>query len=111
MSDHSKVVAFTGRPKPPAAGKGRPKGKPNKTTALLKDAIIKAADAEGENGKGKGGLTGYLCFLARKHPASFAVLLGKVLPTQITGNDGGPVEVLTKEARDAAVVAALRAGS
>ncbi|ULJ74557.1 hypothetical protein L2W42_21240 (plasmid) [Rhizobium gallicum] len=35
--------------KPPAAGKGRVKGTPNKTTALLKDAIIKAAETVGED--------------------------------------------------------------
>jgi hypothetical protein len=31
--------------RPPAAGKGRPKGSKNKTTALLKDAILMAANA------------------------------------------------------------------
>ena len=33
--------------KPPAAGKGRPKGSPNKTTALAKEAIALAADRLG----------------------------------------------------------------
>ncbi len=37
-------------------GPGRPKGVPNKTTALLKDAILKAAEGAG----GQGGLVGYL---------------------------------------------------
>lgn len=69
------------------AGKGRPKGSPNKTTALLKDAILKAAEAAG----GDDGLIGYLRTQARENPASFLTLLGKVLPMQVTGEDGGPV--------------------
>lgn len=86
--------------KPPAAGKGRVKGTPNKTTALLKDAIIKAAEAVGEDRKGKGGLIGYCKFLAAKEPKAFATLLGKVLPTQVTGEGGGPIS-LTILAEDA----------
>jgi hypothetical protein len=71
--------------KPPAAGKGRVKGTPNKTTALLKDAIIKAAEAAGSDKAGKGGLIGYCTFLAKDEPKAFAQLLGKVMPLQITG--------------------------
>jgi hypothetical protein len=41
--------------RPPAAGKGRPKGSKNKTTALLKDAILMAANAAH-----KDGMVGYL---------------------------------------------------
>lgn len=70
-------------------GSGRPKGAPNKTTALLKDAIIKAAEAQGDDGKD--GLVGYCTFLAREEPKAFAQLLGKVLPMQVTGEDGGPL--------------------
>lgn len=72
-------------------GPGRPKGSPNRTTALLKDAIIKAAEAAGEDMNGKGGLTGYCTFLATNEPKAFAQLLGKVLPMQVTGESGGPV--------------------
>lgn len=93
----SKVVRSADRPKPPAAGKGRVKGTPNKTTALLKDAIIKAAEAAGENMNGKGGLVGYCTFLATKEPKAFAQLLGKVLPMQITGEDDGPLQVVVKQ--------------
>lgn len=75
------------------AGPGRPKGSPNKTTALLKDAIIKAAEAVGEDGNGKGALTGYLTFLAKGEPKAFSGLLGKVLPMQITGEGDGPLQV------------------
>lgn len=77
----SKVVPDSGKPKPPAAGKGRPKGAVNKTTALLKDAILKAAEEAG----GKDGLVGYLKTQASANPQSFLPLLGKVLPMQVAG--------------------------
>lgn len=71
-------------------GPGRPKGVPNKTTALLKDAILEAAEKAG----GKGGLVGYLTTQAMENPQSFMPLLGKVLPMQVTGEDGGPLQVI-----------------
>lgn len=68
------------------AGPGRPKGVPNKTTALLKDAILQAAtDA------GNGDLVSYLATQAVASPAAFLSLLGKVLPMQITGLNGGAI--------------------
>ena len=72
-----------------ASTPGRKKGQVNKTTALLKDAILKAAEAAG----GKGGTVAYLTDQAKDNPAAFLSLLGKVLPTQISGEDGGPVRV------------------
>jgi hypothetical protein len=74
--------------KPPAAGMGRKKGVPNKTTALLKDAILKAAEGAG----GKEGLVGYLQAQAKKKNAGpFLALLGKVLPTQVSGDADNPI--------------------
>lgn len=75
-------------------GKGRPKGSPNKTTALLKDAILEAARQAGQEfgGEEKDGLISYLKLQAMENPVSFNTLLGKVLPMQVTGEDGGPVE-------------------
>lgn len=75
------------------AGPGRPKGSSNKTTTVLKDAILLAATSVGEDGKGKNGLTGYLILLAKAQPKAFATLLGRVLPMQITGTDDGPLVV------------------
>ena len=66
---------------------GRRRGTPNRTTALLKDAILEAAT----NAGGVGGLVGYLEQQAKDSPQSFLQLLGKVLPMQVTGDDGGPV--------------------
>lgn len=81
-----KAAPAPGQPakrKPPNAGKGRTKGAPNKITALLKEAIILAAQAHGENGKGKGKLVGYCKMLAKDEPKAFCGLLGRVLPLQI----------------------------
>jgi hypothetical protein len=74
---------------------GRAKGTPNKTTALLKDAILKAAEAAGGPSKGDhpGGIVAYLETQAKANPGPFLALLGKVLPLQVTGGDGGPVQV------------------
>ena len=65
---------------------GRKKGTPNKTTALLKDAILRAADDAG----GTDGMIGYLTKQAKDNPGPFMSLLGKVLPMQVegTGDDG-----------------------
>jgi hypothetical protein len=60
---------------------GRVAGTPNKTTALLKDAILKAAEMAG----GEEGLVGYLETQATESPTAFLSLLGKVLPLQIKG--------------------------
>lgn len=75
---------------------GRAKGTPNKTTAALKEAVIRAAELTGSDGKGKGKLTGYCQFLAVSEPKAFAMLLGKVLPLQIAGGDGGPLQVIVQ---------------
>jgi hypothetical protein len=71
-------------------GPGRPKGSVNKTTALLKDAILKAAQTAG--GGGEDGIANYLAERAIDTPGPFLALLGKVLPMQVTGEDGGPVK-------------------
>lgn len=73
-------------------GPGRPKGVPNKTTALLKDAILQAAEQAG----GDGGLVDYLKVQALANPQSFLPLLGKVLPMQVTGEEGGAVEMVVR---------------
>lgn len=66
---------------------GRKKGTPNKTTKLLKDAILLAAEKAGDD-VGDEGMVSYLKSQARENPGPFMSLLGKVLPTQVTGADG-----------------------
>jgi hypothetical protein len=71
---------------------GRQKGTPNKTTALLRDAILQAAEEAGEGE----GLVAYLKVQAIDNPGPFMSLLGKVLPTQVTGDsEGGPIKIIT----------------
>lgn len=73
---------------PPKATKSR-KGVPNKATAQIKDMIIQALD-------GAGGVN-YLieCATNDKSKAAFLGLVGKVLPLQITGADGGAIQAVT----------------
>lgn len=71
------------------AGPGRPKGVPNKTTQLLKDAILKAAQDAG----GDDGMVGYLTIQAKANPGPFMALLGKVLPMQLVGDVDAPIEI------------------
>lgn len=74
---------------------GRKKGTPNKTSGLLKEAIILAAQQAG--GKiypdDEDGLVAYCRFLATEEPKAFSTLLGRVLPMQVTGENGGAIEV------------------
>lgn len=92
----NKQVGDTGRRKPPAAGKGRPKGSLNKTTAKLKDAILLAAEKSGGDTKGAGGLVGYLKRVADEDVKAFSGLLGKVLPIQVAGDKENPLVTVTR---------------
>lgn len=85
--------------KPPAAGRGRPKGAPNKTTAAVKDMIL-AALAK------KGGAK-YLEEQADANPTAFLTLIGKLIPLDVKTDN--TVTLVIKQQRDAAVSAALRA--
>ena len=61
---------------------------PNKVTADIKAMVLGALDrAGGEE---------YMLEQARNNPNAFLTLVGKVLPTQITGPNGGPVQVDAK---------------
>ena len=84
MADEPKLGPNRGN-----AGKGRPKGSPNKITADLKRAILEAAEAAG----GPLGTVGYLTVQATENPASFMTLLGKVLPLDVNGNVGFTVTI------------------
>jgi hypothetical protein len=71
------------------AGKGRPKGSVNKTTAILKDAILMAAQRAG--GGEEDGIVNYLETQARENPGPFLSLLGKVLPMTVAGDKDNPI--------------------
>jgi len=70
---------------------GRQKGTPNKSTALLKDAILLAAQKAG--GDTDTGLVDYLTVQASENPGPFMSLLGKVLPMQFAGDPDAPISI------------------
>lgn len=63
------------------AGKGRPKGAENKNTRAIKDMILAALDAKG----GQAWLEKQMV----ENPTAMLSLIGKIIPTQITGGDEG----------------------
>lgn len=65
---------------------GRQKGTPNKQTAAIKDMIVQALDNAGG--------AEYLQRQASENPAAFMTLVGKVLPMQVTGEDGGALQIV-----------------
>ncbi len=74
-------------------GKGRPKGRPNKTTTAVKEAIIAAANAAHDDG-----MLGYLTQQANDNPVAFMTLLGKVIPLQIAGDKENPLQIVISHA-------------
>lgn len=81
------------RPKGLPKTGGRQKGTTNKSTAELKDMILQALD-------GAGGV-GYLQEQANKSPSAFLTLIGKVLPLQVTGPNGGGIVIEVRRFSDA----------
>ena len=65
----------------------------NKTSALLKDAILEAAHTAG----GREGLVGYSVVQARENPVAFIGLLGKLVPSQIAAEVTQCVPKVTAE--------------
>jgi hypothetical protein len=72
---------------------GRTKGTPNKVNAAVKEAIVSAFN--------KVGGEDYLVGIAKTDPRTFCALLGKVMPTQLTGAGDGPIRV-ANEGRESA---------
>ena len=77
-SKPNKIVKNNPKVKPPSAGRGRPKGAPNKNTKALKDMILGALD--------KAGGEDYLQRQADENPNAFLSLIGRVLPTEMKGS-------------------------
>lgn len=74
-----------GQPRTP--GSGRKPGSRNLTSQKLKEIVFEALQQQ------EGGAIGYLKAQAVQEPRAFLSLLGKLLPTQITGEDGDPVRI------------------
>lgn len=81
VNNQSKPKSGRGGPRP---GSGRPKGVPNKLSGDVKAMILKALDDAGG--------AEYLLDRAKDNPAAFMTLVGKVLPMQVTGADGGAIK-------------------
>jgi len=71
----SKIVKNSAKPKPPAAGKGRPPGSANKITKSIRESIEAAF-------QGVGGVD-FLMRQAEENPQAFMTLLGKIIPSQV----------------------------
>lgn len=72
-----------GQPRP--ANAGRKKGTENKVTSDIKAMIVGALAAKGGQA--------YLERQADENPVAFMGLLGKVLPMQVTGENGGALVI------------------
>ena len=64
---------------------GKTRGRPKKKPLTVKDMLLSAL-------QGAGGAA-YLTKQAEENPRAFLSLLGKVLPMQVTGEDGGAVKM------------------
>lgn len=84
MSDSKDVKSATGRRRPPAAGIGRKKGVLNKSTAAVKEALRLAF-------QGIGGVPELQAW-AKDNQTEFYKLWAKMLPLEISGPDGGPIQ-------------------
>jgi hypothetical protein len=66
-------------------GKGRKKGVPNKATATIKAAFLEAFQQ-------RGGVPALMKW-ADDEPTEFYKLASKLIPTEVSGPDGGPVQI------------------
>jgi len=71
------------RPKGQPKVGGRQKGTPNKLTADVKAMVLKALD--------RAGGVDYLWEQSQANPNAFLTLVGKILPTQISGDPDSPI--------------------
>ena len=75
-------------------GAGRKIGANGKINKLIREAVLEAADNVGSDGKGKGGMVGYLQERAIDQPQAFMGLLGRAMPMQVEGSgDDGSIEI------------------
>jgi hypothetical protein len=88
---------------------GRPKGTPNRTTAMLRQIIFMAGELEGSNQKGKDGLLGYVRALARYEKKTYVTLLAKCLPQRIQA-DLDPASLIARMMQTAAATRSAREG-
>lgn len=71
------------------SGQGRPKGVPNKLTASVKEAIEAAAQGLGGGAR----LEAWAREAPENEKAFWTTIYPKLLPLQVTGKDGGPLQI------------------
>ena len=81
---------------PPKAGAGRPKGAMNKTTMAAKEALTFAFEGLG----GAQRLVDWCKEEPKNESAFWTAIYPKLLPLQVTGKDGGPIQTVTIKAED-----------
>ena len=67
----------------PKRPRGRPKGATNQLTRNLKEAILGGCEDCGLDGKGTGGLRGYMKRLAMEDTKTMGMLVRSMLPTEV----------------------------
>jgi hypothetical protein len=67
----------------PKRPRGRPKGATNQLTRNLKEAILGGCEDCGLDGKGTGGLRGYMKRLAMEDTKTMGTLVRSMLPTEV----------------------------
>ena len=106
MAETTVIAPRSGRAnkgaKPGERRGGRAKGVPNKLNGDVKAMILEALE--------KAGGADYLKTQANANPAAFMTLVGKVLPMQVTGANGGPIETKRIEDVTDAALAAIALG-
>lgn len=92
MNDTNSKLEPGAEPKrrPPNAGKGRVKGVPNKTTASVKAALQDAFER-------LGGVDSLVTW-GRENQTEFYKLWSRMLPTEVSGPNGGPIPIETLNA-------------
>lgn len=97
MANRSSTVVKNAAP--PNAGKGRKKGVPNKTTVVMKEAIMQVyADLQADTGKQHGHFKSW----AEKNPTEFYKIAAKLIPISIGGgDDGAPIAITLVRQADA----------
>src|SRR5205085_11034517 len=86
----SKLVESAAR-KPPNAGKGRKKGVPNKTTAIMKDAITAVYADLQESVEDVDNANAHFLQWAKDNATEFYKLASKLIPIQLSGDPNAPL--------------------
>jgi hypothetical protein len=68
---------------------GRKPGSSNMLTREIRECIWQAASECGSDGKGKEGAVGFFKYMAKQNLAAFAMLLARILPTQVNAEING----------------------